>query len=282
MTLEPGQQVGKINERFTGSPLDWSQVPQYPYLPSKNDFRIPGAGFKRGLCEIPMSAGSTNWLPEPLSLIESSVVSADVRVEGCSSSQNDLDSSVRTGNGTYEGYLDRVDSAYISGWAYDKSNPDTPLVVEICDGDVLLVRVKAATFRLDLLASGKGGGKHSFNVPVPVWMKDGKPRLIHVKVAASGFDLGNSPQELICNEMSSSEPYITTNLSLDTWPVCRIIDRVLSVEKHPYLAMVMRSDVCLHADQNSNMEQSLSHVLRHPLIGRLAFGTPDQLIERMR
>lgn len=279
MTLEPGQEGGQLEEPSTGSLLDYGHVPQYPYRPSRREFRIPGSVFKRRLWAIPLSAGSKNWSPEPFSPLDSRIISKEVTSREEPSCQIGFDSSVETVNGIHEGYLDTVDAAYISGWVYDKSKPDAPLDVEVYDGDVLLTRARAATFRPDLLAAGKGDGKHSFNVPVPSWMKDGKPRLIQVKVAATGFYLDNSPKELTCNEMSGSEQYMTLNLSFDTWPVCRIIDRLLNGKKNRYLAMVVRSDVCIHADQYSNMQESFDHILRHPLIGQLAFITPDKIIK---
>jgi hypothetical protein len=281
LTLEPRQECGPLDERFTGSLLDYQQVPQYPYLPAKTDFRAPGAASTRRVWEIPLSVGSTDWSPEALREMTLGIVPAHDLSRRNPSPQSGCESRSDAKNGMHEGYLDTVDSTYISGWVYEKEDPDMPLVVEISDGDVPVARVRAATFRSDLLAAGKGNGKHSFNVPVPSWMRDGEPHLIHVRVAATGFNLNNSPQKLTCNRLSPSERYMTMNLSLDTWPLCKIIDRLLSVRKNPYLALVVRSDVCLHADQYSNMEESLSHVLRHPRVGQLAFETPDQLIKGM-
>ena len=144
LTLEPGQKGGHIPEPFTGLFLDYSHVPQYPYRPSKTDFRRPGSFFRRRLWIIPLSAGSKEW----------------------------------SGKSTY-------------------------------------------------------------------------------------------PEE-----------YMTLNLSFDSWILCRIIDRLLSSLKNPYLTLVTRSDIPLHPDQHSNLEQTFDYVMSHPLIRQLAFETPAEMIKR--
>ena len=276
LTLEPGLQGGPLDKPFTGELPDLGGVPRYPYRPAKSDFRTPGSYLKRRLWAIPLSAGSTNWSPEPFSASEPRSITND----GARRGQSGFDSSAKSPGENYEGYLDIVDSQSISGWAYDKTRPDTPLDLEVFDGDVSVATARAGTFRPDLLAAGKSDGKHAFNIPVPSWMKDGTPHLIRVKVAGTGFYLNNSPKELTCNEKPRFDEHMTLNLSYDTWPLCRIIDGILSSEKNRYLAMVVRSEAGVDALQYSNMEQTFDHILRHPLVGQLAFVTPDNVIER--
>lgn len=276
LTLEPGLSGGLLDKPLTGSLSDLAGVPRHPYRPSKSDFRTPGSYLKRRLWAIPLSAGSTNWSPDPLSATQPEIVSKN----GGRRSQSDFDSGPKPPGHSHEGYLDIVDSQSISGWAYDKSKPDTPLDVEVFDGDVFLAKARAGTFRPDLLAAGKGDGRHSFNIAVPSWMKDGTLHLIRVKVAGTCFYLNNSPRELACNEKVRSDEHMTLNLSFDTWLLCKIIDGILSSEKNRYLAMVVRSEAGVDALQHSNMEQTFDHILRHPLVSQLAFETPDNVIER--
>ena len=272
LTIEPGLTGGPFDKPYIGSLADYRQVPRFPYRPSRKDFRVRGSFLKRRLWAIPLSAGTTNWSPENFSSAET------VTESGHAACQEALDSSVSTQN--LEGYLDVVDSRYIAGWAYDRSNPDASLDLEIFDGEKPLATARAGTFRSDLLDAGKGDGKHSFNIPVPSWMKDGTSHLIRAKVAGTGFYLNNSPKELNCSESGASDEDIALNLSLDTWLLCRIIDSILSAETNRYLAMVVRSEVGSDRIQLSNMEQTLDHLLRHPLIGQIAFVTPDQVIKR--
>ena len=112
-------------------------------------------------------------------------------------------------------------------------------------------------------------------------MKDGTSHLIRAKVAGTGFYLNNSPKELNCSESGAPDEDIALNLSLDTWLQCRIIDSILTAETNRYLAMVVRSEAGADPIQFSNMEQTLDHLLRHPLISQIAFVTPDQVIKRV-
>ncbi len=259
LTLEPGQKDGEVKEFFTGSFLDYSEVPQYPYRPSKADFRRPGSFFGRKLWVIPLSAGGTDWSPEPPGLYKKDVAAGD-----------------------YEGYLDKVDCDLISGWVYDRDRPDSPLDVEIYDDNVLLTTATAATFRPDLFASGKGNGRHCFNIVVPAFLKDGRAHLIRVKAAGTNYYLKNSPIELTCRNVDNQENYMTLNLSYNPWSLRRILDNGLKDSKEPYLAAVVRSDAVTHGDEYSNLEQTFDYILSHRSIRALAFEAPDEMLNRRR
>jgi len=280
LTLEPGQTGGHIAEPFTGDFLDYSQVPQRPYRPSRTDFRKPGEYLKRRLWMIPLSAGTADW-PATSADVEPRESSKNINPQEGSPLPRDSRSKPHNPNGIYEGYLDRTDGEFISGWTYDKSRPEMPIEVEIYDGDHPLTTAIAATFRQDLLAAGKGNGKHSFNVPVPTWLKDGKPHSIQVKVAGTDSYLKNSPKELSGCEANGAE-YLTLNLAFNPWILCRIINTLLTSSDSPYLALVVRSDVSLHADQKSHLDQTVNYILDHPLIEQLVFETPAEMIRRIR
>lgn len=281
LTLEPGQKGGHIDEPFTGDFLDYSQVPQRPYRPSRTDFRKPGSYLRRRLWIIPLSAGRSDWPAILSSQVEMKACSKNINPQVESALPRRSGSTPHPPNGMYEGYLDRTDREFISGWAYDKSRPEIPIEVEIYEGDQPLTTAIAATFRADLQAAGKGDGKHSFNVPVPTWLKDGKPHSIQVKVAGTNFDLNNSPKELTRCETNGDE-YLTLNLAFNPWSLCRIVDTLLTASESPYLALVVRSDVSIHPDQHSHLDQTVNYILSHPLIGRLAFETPAEMIRRVR
>jgi hypothetical protein len=63
----------------------------------------------------------------------------------------------------FEGYIDRVTETEISGWIFDNRFPNQPLAVEILAGNTVLCSLTADTFREDLLAAGKGNGRHAFS-----------------------------------------------------------------------------------------------------------------------
>src|SRR5262245_6397114 len=84
------------------------------------------------------------------------------------------------------GTLDQATGDVISGWAADRNRPDTPIQVDIFDGDKKLETVLADQFRDDLLRDEQakalvGNGKHGFTYPTPPSLKDGKPHTIRVK-----------------------------------------------------------------------------------------------------
>ncbi|HMF19110.1 MAG TPA: hypothetical protein VKE98_18010 [Gemmataceae bacterium] len=93
----------------------------------------------------------------------------------------------------YQGFHDVTDSKMIFGWAWDANQPDSPISVDIYDGDKLLATVKADVFRQDLKAKGKPG-KHGFRIATPASLKDGKPHSVRIRYAGTKADLVNTPK----------------------------------------------------------------------------------------
>jgi hypothetical protein len=106
----------------------------------------------------------------------------------------------RPGAPNYDGQLDTVNCDVIAGWAWDANDANRQIAVNIFDGDSLIGSVKAEELRTDLKAAGKGDGNHSFALPAPVSLKDGRPHSIHAKIGESGsnWELIRSPQEINC------------------------------------------------------------------------------------
>lgn len=63
---------------------------------------------------------------------------------------------------TVEGYVDRIDGRQVSGWAYDKTQPDLVLDVEIHHSGQRIAVARADRLRADLARAGKGDGRHAF------------------------------------------------------------------------------------------------------------------------
>jgi hypothetical protein len=270
LTLEPGQTV-QVDQAFTGTYVDYSHAPQLPYRPSRIDFRKAGWYLKRNLWIIPMSIGRADWPARSSSSVD----------HQSGSDQPSDGTPMRSSTGFYEGYLDRADHEYISGWVYDRAQPKLPIEVEILDGNRPLTTARAATFRQDLLAAGKGDGRHSFTVPTPHWLSDEKSHSIQVKAAGTDFYLSNSPQELVSGK-TNGEEYLTLNLSFNPWSLSRIVNTLLTSPDSRYLSCVVRSDVSIHPDLYSHMDQTVHYILNHPLVGRLVFETPGEMISRVR
>jgi hypothetical protein len=93
------------------------------------------------------------------------------------------------------GGLDVVTGEQIGGWAWDSTQPNTPIKVEIFDGDKKVETVLADQPREDLMKD-YGNGKHSFNIATPDSLKDGKSHTIRAKVQGTDHELEGSPKTL--------------------------------------------------------------------------------------
>jgi hypothetical protein len=113
-------------------------------------------------------------------------------------SGNKVSSTAPSGPPAYEGYHDLINCTAILAWAWDKNRPNEPVKLDVYDGNVLINTVTADGFRQDLLAVGKGDGKHAMYFPVPPQMKDGKKHIITIKFAGTTIELSNGPKELTC------------------------------------------------------------------------------------
>ena len=112
--------------------------------------------------------------------------------------QDAIKARMTSGPPAYLGALDVADCNHIAGWAYDKSEPDAIVVVDIYDGSALLGSFPAISFRPDLLDAGMGTGLYSFERETPPALKDGRPHSIRVQFAGTTRDLPHSPMVLTC------------------------------------------------------------------------------------
>ncbi|RCR68159.1 CotH kinase family protein [Larkinella punicea] len=100
--------------------------------------------------------------------------------------------------GNYEGYLGQIDCGFIRGWAWDKTEPNTPVSVDILDGQQVIGTTIAGIYRQDLKDANKGNGSHSYIFAVPETVKDNKPHQISVRIHGTSYVLRDSPKRLIC------------------------------------------------------------------------------------
>jgi len=84
----------------------------------------------------------------------------------------------------------------IFGWAWDPTQPDVPVAVDIYEGKTLLGTVLANKLRPDLVKLTKDNGKHGFSYPFPVDLRDGKPHSISARISGANIELRSSPQSL--------------------------------------------------------------------------------------
>lgn len=109
-----------------------------------------------------------------------------------------------------DGYLDGADCDQIWGWAWDRTAPNTPVFVNIYDGNTLIAgNVYANIYRQDLFNAGKGNGNHAFAISTPASLKDGKLHSINVRFTSgsnNGNHLGSSPRPILCGGSMFPDP----------------------------------------------------------------------------
>jgi len=95
-----------------------------------------------------------------------------------------------TGSPGSGGYFDAIDCNQIAGWAWDATQPNTPITVDLYDGSTKIATALAAAYRGDLKASGMGNGNHGFFYPTPASLKTGTAHTVSVMVGGTSTLLG--------------------------------------------------------------------------------------------
>jgi len=98
----------------------------------------------------------------------------------------------------YNGYFDGADCNQLWGWAWDASQPTTPIQVDLFVDGNFLARVVADQYRSDLQSAGIGDGQHGWSYALPESLRDRQAHTISARVADSTFELSNSPRQLQC------------------------------------------------------------------------------------
>src|SRR5258708_38472793 len=107
----------------------------------------------------------------------------------------------------YNGYLDVADCNQLAGWAWDSTQPNTSINVDIYDGATFVATVLASNFRQDLYNAGYGNGNHGYSFSTPASMKNNQYHYIYVKYVGTGLLLNNSDQPLYCTATSTGYQY---------------------------------------------------------------------------
>lgn len=102
---------------------------------------------------------------------------------------------------TYSGKHDSASCAQITGWAWDSTQPTTPITVDIYDGSSKLTTLTADVFRQSLLDAGKGDGKHAFTFPTPASLRDGVAHSITIMIGGTQQKLTSSPKSITCGAL---------------------------------------------------------------------------------
>lgn len=95
------------------------------------------------------------------------------------------------------GHLDRCDFVEIKGWVWDPERPETPVDIELLDGDSVVLRVAADLFRADLRDGGIGDGRHAFSILNVGGLLPYSRHRVRVRRAFDGRDLAGSPSWMV-------------------------------------------------------------------------------------
>ena len=100
----------------------------------------------------------------------------------------------------FQGYHDTATCDGVTGWAWDASQPYTPITVYFFEGTQPLGSMLADMHRQDLANAGIGDGRHAFVWPIPAGLRNGQPHNITVLFENSwaGAALTGSPQSITC------------------------------------------------------------------------------------
>jgi hypothetical protein len=113
------------------------------------------------------------------------------------------------------GVLEDVDGEHIRGYARLKEQPDTPVDVEIYDGDGLLATIPADEFRQNCFELHMGDGRKGFSYPIPTRLKDWRPHTVRVKIAGTNIELSGSPRTVILSGNQAAAGNATAGGVLD-------------------------------------------------------------------
>ncbi|RYG53736.1 MAG: T9SS type A sorting domain-containing protein, partial [Chitinophagaceae bacterium] len=97
-----------------------------------------------------------------------------------------------------EGYLSTASCDVISGWAWDANKPNTPVLVEILEGQNVVAFTTADIYRPDLKAAGKGNGMHAYAFLPPKSLMDNKAHTVSARVQGSTTVLKWTPKSMTC------------------------------------------------------------------------------------
>ena len=104
----------------------------------------------------------------------------------------------------YEGNLDAANCSIIGGWAADANQPNTPINVDIYDGNTYLTTTLANAYRSDL---GFVGYYHGFTITTPASLKNNAYHYIIAKYGGTNIQLGSSDIPLYCTATSTGYQY---------------------------------------------------------------------------
>src|SRR5215469_8701814 len=117
----------------------------------------------------------------------------------------------------YQGFLDGISERVIWGWVYNRSDPDSSLVVQVVINGAIAGFSLADQYRNDLASSGIGNGHHAFQFAIPNSIR--QIESVETYIANTSYRLPSASNDFrFVNEFSRLPPSVGSNLGKwDGW-----------------------------------------------------------------
>lgn len=109
---------------------------------------------------------------------------------------------------SYQGSHDVANCVQIDGWAWDTSQPNTPISVDIYVDGYRHATVRANIASYNLVRAGIGNGSHWFSYSLPASLQDGRTHVITVKYNGTELPLNNTFKSIRCSNPSVSVAWV--------------------------------------------------------------------------
>ena len=145
-----------------------------------------------------------------------------------STQQQAVETTQRAESGSLSGYVDAIVSGRIYGWAWDASQPDRSVTVEVRDGDRVLGTVEADRFREDLRNLGLGNGRHAFEFELPDGMRDAASAKLKIVYQESGAELPRNGQLTFSSAAGAEKDAAAADRDREASPDLRLVEENLT------------------------------------------------------
>lgn len=99
-------------------------------------------------------------------------------------------------NSTLIGNIDSVNEKGVSGWVFDKANPEQAVEISVYIDNLCYGCFFAHFYREDLKSIGYGNGYHAFDVSFPAQLRDNRQHTVTV-ITPCGCIISPSPQSIV-------------------------------------------------------------------------------------
>lgn len=160
--------------------------------------KVPATQYRPDLASAGIGKGYHGFsFLTPANLKNNQPHSITVKVSGTNTSLGNTPRTITCSGAApiYQGYHDVASCNTISGWAWDRNDPNMPVNVAIYDNGTLLGVITALQFRQDLLNAGIGNGYHGFSFAGSL---SNGTHTITVKVSGTSTKLTNTDKQISC------------------------------------------------------------------------------------